>query len=705
MAEDEVRPKASAASLNRLQYETSPYLLMHADNPIDWYPWSEEAFQAARDQNKPIFLSIGYASCHWCHVMEEDSFSRQSVADVLNESYIAIKVDKEERPDVDQAYMSISQVITGQAGWPLTVVMTPEGEPFYITTYIPRESSAGQVGLLEILRTIVDKYWSTEYHEGELRHSGQSFVKVTQSVVTPEPGETFPYDANERATEGLKQAFDTSNGGFGGAPKFPVPTYLLYLLREYNSGGDEFLLDMVVTTLDAMRAGGIYDHVGSGFHRYAVDATWSIPHFEKMLYDQALLAEAYLDAYALTGREDYASTVGEILEYVTSTLSSPDGGFYGAQDADTDGVEGVYYVWSLSELADALAEDEFRVLTAAAELPVSAAALEEDAHYVLSLTAEVDDVAIQTGFSPSQVSGLTESALAKLAERREARPAPAIDDKISADWNGLAIAALARAGRVLDDQSLIDSASGAADFIWSSMRSNDGRLFHTYRDGVASVEGLLEDYAFLARGMLELYQATQDIQYLEHALELSRQTQELFWDAENGGFFQVATQGDQLVLRLKPVHDGALPSGNAVAAENLVRLGVLTSNGELLDMAQRTFVAFGPLVEDTPSQYSSLLAGHRLATGNAYIAIIVGNPGDADLKMLRDAVDTAYAPATLLVVLEGDTAHEEISGVIPAAVGHTTLDGEAVAHVCDRQMCALPITEADALVEMISTRR
>ena len=705
MTAETVSPGDSSGGLNRLQYETSPYLLMHADNPIDWYPWSAEAFEAARNQNKPIFLSIGYASCHWCHVMEEDSFSQQSVADVLNESYIAIKVDKEERPDVDQAYMAISQVITGQAGWPLTVVMTPEGEPFYIATYIPRESSAGQVGLLEILRTIIDKYWSIEYNEGELRHSGQSFVKVTQSVITPEAGETFPEDAHVRAIQELTALYDTTNGGFGAAPKFPVPSYLLYLMREYRTSGEQALLDMVLTTLDRMRAGGVYDHVGAGFHRYSVDATWSIPHFEKMLYDQALLTEVYLDAYALTGRDEYADTVSDILRYVASTLASPAGAFYGAQDADTDGVEGVYYVWSLSEMAEVLTDEEFRVLTAAAELPTTDGALREDAHYVLSFTAETGDIVSQTGFTASEVSAMLASSLDKLWERRQTRVSPAIDDKISTDWNGLAIAALARAGRVLDDENLIASASRAADFIWDSMRSEDGTLFHTYRDGVASVDGLLEDYAFFSRGLLELYQATQDLKYLERALELAHATEELFWDAKDGGFFQVATQAEQLVVRLKPVHDGALPSGNAVAAENLVRLGVLTSNNELLEMARKTFVAFGPLMETTPSQYTSLLGGHRLFTGNAYVAIVVGNTGDERLKILRDAVDTAYAPATLLVVLEGDTAHEEVSRVIPAAVGHTTLDGQAVAYVCDRQMCALPITEAAALTEMLAVHR
>ena len=704
MKENDEVHEESSSQLNRLQYETSPYLLMHADNPVDWYPWSDEAFQAAREQNKPIFLSIGYASCHWCHVMEEESFSHHSVADVLNESYISIKVDKEERPDVDQAYMAISQVITGQAGWPLTVLMTPEGEPFYLATYMPRESSAGQLGLLELLERIVDEFWNNDYQEGQLRQSGESFVKVTQSVITPEAGESFPEDAHDRATQELKTIFDTTNGGFGTAPKFPVPTYLSYLLREYYSSGDQALLDMVLNTLDKMRAGGVYDHVGAGFHRYAVDATWSIPHFEKMLYDQALLTEVYLDAYALTGRAEYAATAKDILGYVTTILSSPEGGFYGAQDADIDGVEGVFYVWSLSEMADVLSEGELRVLTTAAELPTSAAAMDEDAHYVLSLTSDVEDVAVETGFTVSDVRGMLASALGKLAERRETRVAPNVDDKVATDWNGLAIAALSRAGRVLDDPSLVDAATRAADFIWNSMRTADGRLLHTYRDGKASVDGLLEDYAFLTYGLIELYQATQNLEHLERAIELSDQTLELFWDVEEGGFFQVATEADQLVLRLKPVHDGALPSGNAVAGENLVRLGILTSNSEMLNMADQTFAAFGPLMENTPSQYSSLLGGRRLAMGNAYIAIVVGQPGDSALKSLRDAVDTSYAPATVLVVLEGDVGHEEASEIIPAAIGHTTLNGEAVAYVCDRQLCALPITDAEALRSMITSQ-
>jgi len=702
MIEEEAREEAPR--LNRLQHETSPYLLAHADNPVDWHPWSDEAFAAAREQNKPIFLSIGYASCHWCHVMEEESFSHPSVADVLNRSYIAIKVDKEERPDVDQAYMTIAQLITGQAGWPLNLIMTPEGEPFYIATYVPRESRSDQIGLVELLAKVHDTYWANDYNQDELRRSGRSFVKVSQDTVTPDDATEFPSDAHERAITDLKAGYDSVNGGFGTAPKFPTATRLSYLLNEYHATGDEESLSMVLTTLDRMRAGGIYDHVGTGFHRYAVDGAWLIPHFEKMLYDQALLAEVYLDAFALTGRSEYADTSKHILDYVTTTLAAPEGAFYGAQDADTAGEEGAYYVWSHRELAEVLSDAEYDVLLSVAELPDTTSSETVDATYVISLTASLPDVVRATGRDESEVRALLDSGLNKLAERRATREPPAIDDKISVDWNGLAIAALARAGRVLDDDRLVDEASTAADFLWNSMRRPDGLLMHTYRDGVSSVDGMLEDYAFYSYALIELYQATQDVEHLHRALTLMEQTVDLFWDADAGGFFQVATGGEQLVLQIKPFYDTALPSGNAIAAENLVRLGTLVSDTEMIDMAKQTFEALGSLVGYSPQECTRLLQSHRLATSNSYVAILVGEPGDPVLQALRDAVDETYSPGTLLVVLEGDEGHESIADVIPAATGHTTLDGSAVAYVCDRQMCALPITDAASLVAMLSKR-
>ena len=687
---------------NRLIDETSPYLLQHAHNPVDWYPWSAEAFERAKKEDKPVFLSIGYSTCHWCHVMERESFENEEIAEILNEHFVSIKVDREKRPDVDEIYMNAVVMTTGSGGWPLSVFLTPGGKPFYGGTYFPPKDAFGRPGFGRILLSIAEA-WKNKRQQ--LVESAGKLSEYLQRPSTTTGQVTLSPSLLNRAFLQFKSSFDTIHGGFGTAPKFPQPTNLSMLLGYWHRSGDAESLHMVEKTLETMAKGGIYDHLGGGFHRYATDARWLVPHFEKMLYDQALLAETYLDAYAITGEETYAQTAGDVLGYVTSVLMSPEGGFYGAQDADTEGIEGAYYVWSLSEMAEVLSEIEFRVLMAAAELPTSDAAMKEDARYVLSLTADVADVAAETGFGESEVQDLLASALGRLAERREMRQPPAIDDKISADWNGLAIAALARAGRVLDNEEFIEAAAAAADFIWDSMRTPEGRLLHTYRDGTAAVDGLLEDYAFVTYGLIELFQATQDLNHLDRALALSAEAVELFWDAEDGGFFQVATSAEQLVLRLKPIHDGAVPSGNSIAAENLVRLGTLTSDAALLEMADRTFAVFAPHMESSPSQYAGLLKAHQLAVGNAYIAIVVGQPGDDAVQSLRDAVDTAYSPATLLVVLEGDEAHETASRLIPAAVGHTTLDGKAVAYVCDRQMCALPITDATALQSAISGGR
>ena len=685
---------------NRLQYESSPYLLQHADNPVDWYPWSDEAFETAARENRPIFLSIGYSSCHWCHVMEEESFSDVEVAELLNASYISIKVDREERPDIDQAYMAMSQLVTGRAGWPLNVIATPDGQPFYIATYLPKESRPGMIGMLELLPYIAD-YWASDNKREELLRSAKSIVDVTQDTVTPDPLETFAAEAHQRAVQELADAYDPVDGGFGVAPKFPAPTRIAYLLRNWRDTGDAASLEMVTVTLDHMRQGGIYDQVGSGFHRYSVDKSWTIPHFEKMLYDQAQLAEVYVDAYLATGNELYADTARDVLDYVLRRLTGPHGGFYGTEDADSGGQEGAYYLWTERELASVLTEEEVAVLlTSAGIVPAGMTGTDEEA-FVLSLVNGTAAIAADLGMSEEQAENTLHAALETLRVERAKREAPNLDDKVSVDWNGLAIAAFAKAGRALESPDFIAAAERAAGFVLSELVSEEGRLLHSYRDGEASIPGLLEDYAFMVHGLLELFQATHEFKYLESALTLNSEMVSLFWDENEGGFYQTGLDADQLVVRMKPAHDGALPSGNSVASMNLARIARLTSDGEMETVAERLFTALSALVEQSPSAFTTLLLGHRLRYEDVYVTVVVGAPEEEGTKALLKVLDGIYAPGNLVVYLSTNTSHEGLLEAVPVARDHSLQDGHAGAYVCDREMCALPTGDPEGLRSLL----
>ena len=681
---------------NRLQYESSPYLLQHAENPVDWYPWSDEAFETAKRQDKPIFLSIGYSSCHWCHVMEEESFSDIEVAELLNASFVAIKVDREERPDIDQAYIAMSQLMTGRAGWPLTVIATPDGQPFYIGTYIPKESRSGMIGMFELLPSVAD-YWADENKRAELLKSAENVVDVTQEMVTPDPMERFATEAHQRAVQELAATYDSVNGGFGVAPKFPTPTRLAYLLRNWRDTGDMKSLEMVTVTLDHMRQGGIYDHVGSGFHRYSVDQSWSVPHFEKMLYDQAQLVEVYVDAYLATGNEMYANTARDVLEYVLERLTDPKGGFYGTEDADSGGEEGTYYLWTELQLASVLAGEELSVLLTSAGIPAAGVAGGNQEPFVLNLVNSVDVVASELGMSEQQVETSLRTALAKLHSERLKREAPRLDDKVSADWNGLAIAAFAKAGRALGSPEFIEAAEQAAEFVLSELVSEEGRLLHSYRDGEASIPGMLEDYAFMVHGLLELFQATHDFGHLQSALTLNSQMLTLFWDEDEGGLYQTGSDAEQLVVRMKPAHDGALLSGNSVASMNCARIARLTSDPEMEVVTDRLFAALSSMVEQSPSQFTHLLLGHRLRYENVFVTVIVGAPGAEDTEALLQVVDGVYAPGNLVVYLPTDAAHGDLLQAVPVARDHSLLEGRAGAYVCDREMCALPTGDPEGL--------
>lgn len=683
---------------NRLQFESSPYLQQHAGNPIDWFPWSDEAFQLAAAEDKPVFLSIGYSTCHWCHVMAEESFTHAGVAALLNRSFVSIKVDREERPDIDQAYMTMAQVATGQGGWPLTVVMTPDRRPFFIATYIPRDSLAGRAGLLQLLPYISER-WASPVARQEMLDSSIRLVELTGRLLVPASGEGLPADVLSRAYHELAESYDSVHGGFGDAPKFPTPIRLSFLVRYWKDSGAAPALEMATRTLDEMRRGGIYDHLGSGFHRYSVDRHWSVPHFEKMLYDQALLAEAYLDAFLVTANPLYRSTVIEVLGYVQRRLGDPGGGFCCAEDADTGAGEGAYYLWTLRQMRQVLAPDELEaVLLSTGMAPDADAAptIDDDQSFVLAFLNSADDVAQELGKPLAEVEHRLSAARTKLLAARDGREPVSLDDKVVADWNGLAIAAFARAGRALGVPGYTRAAERAADFVLRRMVSDDGMLMHAYSKGVVAVPGFLDDYASMARGLFELYQSDFELRYLSKALWLVDRMVALFQD-EAGGFFQVGSLGEDMVVRVKPLYDGALPSGNALAAHVLAVAARLTERQELVDVLRRLFDTTGTAAGQSPSQYTGLLMAHRLHSGELRVTVIAGERGNEDTDALVRAAAETYATDNYIVLAPPGAVGRRVGTMLPVARDHPLRGGSSVAYVCTRSACSAPETDPDRL--------
>jgi uncharacterized protein YyaL (SSP411 family) len=697
------------AARNRLQYETSPYLRQHADNPVDWFPWSDEAFRKANTEDKPVFLSIGYSSCHWCHVMERESFATADVAALLNASFVAIKVDREERPDIDQAYMAMAQAATGQGGWPLTVIMTPEGRPFFLATYLPRDSMQGRPGLLQLLSYVAER-WTVPAEREQLLRAASDIVAFTRRIVAPSRGGEFDAGAWRRAFEELEADFDPANGGFGDAPKFPTPARLSYLLWYGAENRDTPALDMVSSTLDAMRLGGLYDHLGSGFHRYSVDRRWTVPHFEKMLYDQALLVDTYLEAYLLTRKPLYLSTVHDVLGYMSRRLRHPDGAFFCAEDADTQAGEGAYYLWSLNQLRQTLDAEQLGIILAAAgSTPdvLSGAAgqpLSEHEPFVLALINPAVEVAEALGLSLSRVEQVMREARDVLHEARQQREPVLVDDKVVADWNGLAIAAFARAGRVLRRREYVQVAAEAADFVLSRMLLRNVRLMHTFKDGVASVPGLLDDHASMARGLLELYQSCQQVGYLRSALALIDRMVELFADDAGGALFQTGRHAEELVLRVKPTFDGALPSGNSLAATVLAVAARITGRNDLQQAAESLCNEVGSVVAASPAQHTSLLMAYHLLTADSRVTVIAGAAAAADTEALLGAAADVYAPDNFTILVPAGADAREVEELLPVAQGHVRIGGRSTAYVCTRDACLEPVTEPSAVKGLLGRR-
>jgi uncharacterized protein YyaL (SSP411 family) len=684
---------------NRLAAEKSPYLIHHSTNPVDWYPWGEEAFRRASAEDRPLFVSIGYSACHWCHVMERESFEDPDVARILNDSFVCVKVDREERPDVDSVYMDACVAMTGRGGWPLTIVATPEGDPFFAATYLPRESRFGLRGLTEVARDLA-RIWTER--RGAVLQAARAVVNALEaSQAAVRPGDLGP-EASAAAARDLAASFDGEKGGFGSAPKFPAAHRLTFLLRRGAQTRDPSLIGMAVRTLDAMRRGGIYDQLGFGFHRYSTDASWRVPHFEKMLYDQALLAMTYAEARLATGDQRHGRTALEILAYVERELTSPEGAFFSSEDADVDGVEGGHYLWTADEIrrvlgpADAALASEAFGVTEEGNMP------REDEYdpraNVLFLARSPGEIARARSTSPDEVAAALESARARLAAARSRRPRPARDDKILADWNGLAIAAFAFTGRALGERRLGGTAAKAADFVLARMVDGRGRLLHRYRDGEAAVEAHADDYAFLVWGLLELYEATFEVCRLEQAIRLSSEFASHFWDDARGGFFLSADDATPLPVRKKEIHDGALPAANSVAALNLLRLARITGEPEYERMAAAIPHAFASRAAARPSDHAALMTAVDLAHAPTTEVVVAGAPGDPRTRSMLEAASTVYPPDPVVIARPPGEA-PPIGAVAPWVLPLTPLDGAPAAYVCRSRSCARPTTD---LAEMLA---
>jgi uncharacterized protein YyaL (SSP411 family) len=700
-----MQPESSRKS-NRLIFEKSPYLLQHAYNPVDWYPWSPEAFKRAEDEDKPIFLSIGYSTCHWCHVMEKESFENVEVANLLNDALVCIKVDREERPDLDSIYMKVCQQLTGSGGWPLHIIMTTDKKPFFAATYIPRESRFGQIGMKELISR-VKELWTSRRNE-----LLESAVKVTEFIqqsekasLEPSARELGASTLNETYFE-LSQSFDEGNGGFGNAPKFPSPHHLTFLLRYWKRTSDRKALEMVEKTLKAMKQGGIYDQLGFGFHRYSTDAKWLVPHFEKMLYDQAMVAMAYVEGYQATGDEEFKQTARETITYVLREMTDPAGGFYSAEDADSEEEEGKFYLWTEEEIRNYLPADE-------ADFAIRVFDVEKEGNFLDALTGKrtgknilhlkksAPQIALEMHLSLQDVQERLGKVRNTLFDVRQKRVHPGRDDKILVDWNGLMIAALSKASQVFDEPEYANAAKRAADFILKNMRDSQKRLYHRYRDGEAKVPGFLTDYVFFVWGLVELYETVFDAEYLQQAVELTEMQMKHFWDEQQDGFYLTPDDADLTLVRDREIYDGALPSGNSVACLNLIRLAHMTGETQYEQKAARLMRSFANDVSRAPSVCTQLMSALDFALGPSCEVILVGDPDKADTKTMLEVLRSRFAPRKVML-LHSSLAQRQGTRYLDAFTqGLTSIEGKATVYVCCNRVCNPPTTDPNKMMELI----
>jgi uncharacterized protein len=681
---------------NRLTAETSPYLLQHADNPVDWYPWGEEAFERARSEDKPVLLSVGYSACHWCHVMEHESFEDPETAAVMNDLYVNVKVDREERPDVDSIYMTAVQTLTGHGGWPMTVFLTPTGAPFYGGTYFPPEPRHGLPSFRQLLVAVHQAY--SERRDEVDRSAAGLRDALAENSRLQGPATSLEPALLDAAYRALIERYDATHGGFGAAPKFPQPMSLEFVLRHHARTGDERALDLLVHTLRRMARGGMYDQVGGGFHRYSVDAGWLVPHFEKMLYDNALLAQLYLHGYQATGDAELLRVAEETLAYVRREMTAPEGGFHSAQDADSEGVEGRFYVWSAAEVDRILGPDDGALFRRYYGITPSG---NFEGHNILHVegdgvpAAATERVATEAGVSADQLDKVLERGRRALYQARAERVWPARDDKVLTSWNAMMLRAFATAARVLGSDDSRAVAVRNAEFLLRELRP-DGRLKRTWRAGTARIDAFLEDHALLADALLSLYEATFDAQWVAEARGLADEMLERFWDDEEGLFYDAAASGERLVVRPRDVYDNATPSGNSAATLMLLRLSVFTGEPRYERVAVRVLRSMGELLRRAPMGFGHLLAALDFHLATPQEVVIVGDEAAADTRALLDVVAERYRPNTVLALRRPDRGGE-VAEVIPLLADRETLEGRATAYVCQRFACRRPVTGPDAL--------
>ena len=676
---------------NQLAQETSPYLLQHAHNPVDWYPWGEEALGIARAHDRPIFLSIGYSACHWCHVMERESFENEDTAALMNSLFVNIKVDREERPDLDAIYMEAVQAMTGSGGWPMSVFLTPNGQPFYGGTYYPPQPRYGMPSFSQVLLAVSEAY---KNRREDISSQAQRLTDaIGRTASLSSGGETLGSRTLGEATGKLLQYFDREYGGFGDQPKFPQPMTLEFAMSQYRRSGDPDVLRIAEHTLQQMAAGGIYDQIGGGFHRYSVDRIWLVPHFEKMLYDNAQLLRAYLHAWQINGRLEYRRIVDETVDYVLREMTAPEGGFYSAQDADSEGEEGKFFVWTAEEIEAILGKEEADLLGRAYGVTPGG---NFEGKTILNLKYTAAELAQHCDAPEDSVAERLSESRQKLFSEREKRIKPGRDDKILTEWNGLMVHALADVGVVLGRDDALDAAAKAAAFILAHMSQENGLLFRSYKDGRARFNAYLEDYTAFARGLVALYEATFELRWLAEAVRLTKIMQSQFADEARGGFFQTGIDHEQLVVRRKDFIDNAIPSGNSMAAELLVRLAKLTGNEDYRAVATRIFQIMEAAMAQQPTGFGRMLSALDDLLSPSQEVAIVGALGDARTQALLHETRRHYLPHTVLALKEPDSENP-----LPLLEGRTMVDGQPAAYVCENFSCKLPVTDVEALRHLL----
>ncbi len=681
---------------NRLIKETSPYLLQHAHNPVDWYPWSTEAFEVARREQKPVLLSVGYSACHWCHVMEHESFENEAIAKLMNDNFVNIKVDREERPDVDHIYMTAVQMMTQRGGWPMTVFLTPDGVPFYAGTYFPPEDRYNMPGFPRVLISMADAF---RERPDDVAETAKSILgELQRSGAVAESSELLSIALLDEAYRGIIRGYDPNNGGFGSAPKFPPAMTLEFLLHTYDRTGESQALEIVRHTCRKMAEGGIYDHLGGGFHRYSTDSKWLVPHFEKMLYDNALLSRLYLHYFQVSGDESARLVAEGILDYVVREMTDPSGGFYSTQDADSEGVEGKFFVWSLDEIRNLLDEREARLFSA--YYNVTEGGNFEEAN-ILNVTQTLSEVAAANNVTVAEFTAILANARAKLFATREKRAKPDRDEKILTAWNGLMLASFAEAAAILNRPDYEEIAKRNARFVLENLK-RDGLLLRTYKDGQAKLNAYLEDYAFYIDGLITLYETTGELEWFKEACALTDTMIDEFWDDEEGGFFFTGKSHETLIVRAKDFFDNATPSGNSVAAESLLRLGLLTNNSDYQRRATTLLRLTAASVRRYSPGFGRMLCAFDFHLGAVREIAIIGDRTSADTAALMAEVWKQYLPNR--VVAQASASPAEAPSLIPLLRERPQINGKATAYVCENFTCKQPVTDAPALATQLGKK-